>query len=128
MLFYLTKELSTYPCPTYISWNIGLPLLSIFHFSLKMSREKGSAVKSQIFILSMCTPLPNVKQLSTRKEKTTISDTQYSERFWSGLPVLSSKKSLEFHQKKNGKKPFLRITQFTRKSGKLFGNLPVITR
>ena len=58
----------TYLVPT-LSRSIGLPSLSIFHFSLKMSREKGSAVKLQIFILPMSTPLPNVKQLDARKEK-----------------------------------------------------------
>ena len=56
-----------------------------------MNWEKDSAVKSQIFILSMSTPLPNVKQLNTKKEKTTMSDMWYSDCFWSALPVWSPK-------------------------------------
>ena len=98
LIFYLINELSTDLC-TYISLSIGLPSLIIFHSSSKMSCEKGLAVKSQIFILSMSTPLPNVKQLEIRKEKTAISDPWYSDRFWSGLPVWSSKNPWKFIKK-----------------------------
>ena len=103
LLFYLINELSAYLCPTYIPWNIGLRSLSIFHFSFKMIGEKVSAGKLQIFILPMSTSLPNVNQLNTRKEKTTITDTWYSDRFWSGLPVWSSKNSWNFIKKKHRK-------------------------
>ena len=96
LLFYLTNELCTY---TYISRSIGLPSLTIFYFSLKMNLEKGLAVKLQVLTLSMSTPLPNVKQLNSRKKKTTISDTWYSDRFWSGLPVWSSKNPCNFVKK-----------------------------
>ena len=51
-----------------------LTVINNFAFFPKKRCEKGLAVKSQIFILSVSILLPNVKQLETRKEKTAISD------------------------------------------------------
>ena len=64
-----------------LSLSIGLPSLTIFRFSPKISCEKCLAVKAQVFILSKSTPLPNVKQHKTRKKNTAKTDTRCSDRF-----------------------------------------------
>ena len=78
LIFYPTNELYSYLC-TNVSLSIGLPLLTIFHFSSKISREKGLAVKSQLFISSMSAP--DVKQLETLKKEIAILEARYSDRF-----------------------------------------------
>ena len=95
--------------------------LTIFHFSSKMSCEKGFAVKSQIFVLSMFTPLPNVKKLMTREKKQLhpirdirIASDQAFQYDLQKIPGTFSKKAW--------KKPFSLITKFTGENCKLLGN------
>ena len=70
-----------------------------------MSWEKGSAVKSQIFILLMSTPLPNIKQTQDSERKHSYFWYAIFELFLIRPAGMIFKKSLDIHQK-SMEKPF----------------------